>query len=232
MSASVLRRVVQVLALAMVWPALGVAQEKAPKAGPSENYDAEFQRYLTAARAMSAKRPGGEWAASLFSDRRGRAVNDIITVRVVESVSATGAADSSLTKRSEAEASVAKLFGGESKLPGFIDPTNLASAESQTQFKGGGTTTRSGELSTIMPARVVDVLANGDLVLEGIREIDINGDRQIIVLTGSVRPMDVSRSNVVLSSQMAQLRIRYFGQGLIRDNLRPGWLVRILNKIF
>ncbi len=232
MFAKVLPRVVVAVTLAVALPAAGVAQEKPPKAGPSENYDTEFQRYLTAARAMSTTRPGGEWATSLFSDRRARAVNDIITVRVVESVSATGAADSSLTKKSEAEASVAKLFGGESKLPGFLDPTNLASTEAQTKFQGGGTTTRSGELSTVMPARVVDVLPNGDLVLEGIREIDINGDRQIIVLTGSVRSMDVSRQNVVLSSQMAQLRIRYFGQGLIRDNLRPGWLVRILNKIF
>jgi flagellar L-ring protein precursor FlgH len=83
-----------------------------------------------------------------------------------------------------------------------------------------------------MPARVVEVLPNGDLVLEGIREIDINGDRQIVVLTGTVRPTDVTRNNIVISSQIAQLRIRYFGRGLIRDNLKPGWLVRVLNKIF
>lgn len=220
------------IVMTLLGSSVAAAQEKAPPAGPSENYDTEFQRYLTAARAMRSPRPAGEWAANLFSDRRGRAINDIITVRVVESVSATGAADSSLTKNSEAEASVSKLFGLDGKLPSFIDPTNLASNESQTRFQGGGSTTRSGELSTTMPARVVDVLPNGDLVLEGIREIDINGDRQIIVLTGSVRTMDVSRQNVVLSSQMAQLRIRYFGKGLIRDNLRPGWLVRILNKIF
>lgn len=204
----------------------------AVRAMPSDNYDAVFQQYLEAARRMPADRPANDWATGLFVDRRARRVNDLVTVRVIETISATGSADSSLSKKSEAEASVAKIFGLEGKLPGFIDPTALASSNSDTSFKGGGSTTRSGELSTTMPARVVEVLPNGDLVLEGIREIDINGDRQIVVLTGSVRSTDVTRSNVVLSSQIAQLRIRYFGRGLIRDNLRPGWLIRVLNKIF
>ena len=79
---------------------------------------------------------------------------------------------------------------------------------------------------------MVEVLPNGDLVLEGAREVDINGDRQIIVLTGVVRTADIDRRNVVLSPSVGQLRIRYFGRGLIRDNLKPGWLLRVINKIF
>jgi len=69
-------------------------------------------------------------------------------------------------------------------------------------------------------------------VLEGAREIDINGDRQIVVLTGVLRPADVMPGNVALSTSVGQLRIRYFGKGLIKDNLRPGWLIRFVNKIF
>ena len=83
-----------------------------------------------------------------------------------------------------------------------------------------------------MTARVSDVLPNGDMVVEGVREIEINGDRQIVVLTGVVRGADVDRSNIVLSTSIGQLRIRYFGRGLIKDNLKPGWLVRVLNKVF
>ena len=83
-----------------------------------------------------------------------------------------------------------------------------------------------------MTARVAEVLPNGDLVLEGVRELDLNGERQIVVLTGIVRPMDVRRNNSVLSTQVGQLRIQYYGRGLMKDNLKPGWLVRILNKIF
>ncbi len=52
------------------------------------------------------------------------------------------------------------------------------------------------------------------------------------VLTGVCRPRDVSDQNVVLSPSIGQLRIRYFGRGLMKDNLKPGWLVRILNKVF
>ena len=83
-----------------------------------------------------------------------------------------------------------------------------------------------------MTARVSEVLPNGDLVLEGVRELDINGDRQIVVLTGVVRPTDIGPGNVVPSTAVGQMRIRYFGRGLIKDNLTPGWLIRIFNKVF
>jgi len=202
------------------------------KVPPSDNYDELYARYLAAARATTDAPRSISWMSDLALDLRARQVNDLVTVRVVESIVATGTADSTLSKNSKASASVTKLFGLESKFPDWLDPTNLASSASDTSFKGGGVTSRTGELTATLTARVVEVLPNGDLVLEGVREIDINGDRQIIVLTGVVRPADISRNNVVPSTAIGQLRIRYFGQGLIRDNLKPGWLVRVLNKIF
>jgi flagellar L-ring protein precursor FlgH len=54
----------------------------------------------------------------------------------------------------------------------------------------------------------------------------------MVVLTGVARPRDVSDQNIVLSPSIGQLRIRYFGRGLMRDNLKPGWLIRVLNKVF
>jgi flagellar L-ring protein precursor FlgH len=83
-------------------------------------------------------------------------------------------------------------------------------------------------VTTNITVRVAEVLPNGDLVLEGAREIDINGDRQMLVLTGVVRQVDVSP----LSTAIGQLRVQYFGHGLIKDSLSPGWIGRILNKIF
>ena len=109
---------------------------------------------------------------------------------------------------------------------------SLAALSASTAFKGGGNTSRSGSLSADLTARVADVLPNGDLVIEGVREIEINGDRQIVVLTGVVRQADIGPGNVVASPAIGQMRIRYFGRGLIKDNLQPGWLVRALNKIF
>lgn len=206
----------------------------AAASAPSDNYDELFQRYLAMARASApaASTPDGLWMSGLMSDLRARRLNDLVTVRVVETVAAQGSADSSLDKDSKGTASVTSLFGAESKFPGFLDPSSLAALGAKTAFKGSGSTTRNGSLTAVMTARVADVLPNGDLALEGIREIDINGDRQIIVLTGVVRTADIGPGNVVPSTAVGQMRIRYFGRGLIKDNLQPGWLVRVLNKIF
>jgi flagellar L-ring protein precursor FlgH len=210
------------------------APKKGEKAAPSDNYDELFQRYLLAARATASAptAPGDLWMAGLMGDFRARKVNDLVTVNVVENITALGSADSNLDKKSNASASVANLFGVESKLPGWIDPASLASLGSNTSFKGGGSTTRSGSLSAAMTTRVVEVLPNGDLALEGVREVEINGDRQMLVLTGVARVRDISPGNVVPSTAIGQMRIRYFGRGLIKDNLSPGILVRVLNKIF
>ncbi|HEY8548662.1 MAG TPA: flagellar basal body L-ring protein FlgH [Vicinamibacterales bacterium] len=211
-------------------PALSSAQTPS-----SDVYDVLYARYLESARqttAAAASGPSIDWMTNLGLDRRARAVNDLVTIRVVENIEGAGTADSALDKSSKATAGVSQIFGIEKKLPSFVDPTNLVGASSDTSFKGGGATSRTGTLSATITARVVEVLPNGDLVLEGAREIDINGDRQMIVLTGVARPHDISDQNVVLSPAIGQLRIRYFGRGLIKDNLKPGWLIRVLNKIF
>lgn len=205
----------------------------APAAVVVDSYDELFVRYLESARATT--NPAGPsigWMTGLGADLRARNVNDLVTVHVVESIVGTGTADSSLDKASSGGAAVSSLFGIESKLPSWLDPSSLVGANSKTDFKGSGTTTRAGTLSAVLTARVTEVLPNGDLVLEGAREIDINGDRQIVVLTGVVRTSSINKANVVPSTAIGQLRIRYFGRGLIRDNLQPGWLVRVLNKVF
>jgi flagellar L-ring protein precursor FlgH len=201
----------------------------------ADTYDALYARYLQAARMPTAPdTPARDisWMSGLSNDHRARRVNDLVTIRVIERISATGSADSSLDKASSGSASVTKLFGLEGQLPSSVDPTDLVAASAGTKFKGAGTTSRSSDLTAIVTARVVEVLPNGDLVLEGAREIDINGDRQLAVLTGVLRTADIAPNNVALSSSVGQLRIRYFGRGLIKDNLEPGWLIKILNKIF
>jgi flagellar L-ring protein FlgH len=216
-------------------PAAAVAPAPSGPVTPVDNYDELYQRYLDAARTTqpgtgAAATPN--WVADLFRDPRALRPNDLVTVQVIESISAAGGANSTLSKDSKAALSLSSLFGVQKLLPRSLDPTNLVNTASSSGFKGSGATTRTGELTAVMTARVSEVLPNGDLVLEGVREIDINGDRQIVVLTGVVRPFDISQNNVVLSPQIGQLRIRYFGRGLIKDNLQPGLLVRLLNRIF
>jgi flagellar L-ring protein FlgH len=210
-------------------PAAGEAQNGN---GSPDNYDRVLAQYLATARSVPAVPSQNSWMSSLFADVRARSVNDLVTVHVIENVVASGAADSTLDKESDANIGTGRIFGIDPKFADWFDPTALARYSASTGFKGSGATTRSGALSAVITARVSEVLPNGDLVLEGVREIDINGDRQIIVLTGVIRTADVGPGNVVPSTAVGHMRIRYFGRGLIKDNLTPGWLVRILNKIF
>jgi len=210
-------------------------QAQTPTSKPTDNYDELFQRYLQEARDAKSAAPeiqAWSWMSALALDHRARYVNDLVTIRVIENITGSGTADSALAKNSSAAAAVSKLFGMEKRFPGSADPTALVAAKTATDFKGAGTTNRTGELTASMTARVSDVLPNGDMVVEGIREIEINGDRQIVVLSGVVRQVDIDQNNIVRSTEIGQLRIRYFGRGLMKDNLKPGWLIRALNKVF
>lgn len=209
-----------------------LAQDAKKDTRKLDEYEAQLSRLLESARAQAAAPEPTAWMSGLFGDLRARRVNDLVTVRVVENIAAAGSADSALDKQSNANASVTRLFGLESKFPSWLDPTSLVNGSANSQFTGSGSTTRSGSLTAMITARVTQVLPNGDLVLEGVREVDINGDRQFIVLSGIVRPYDISPGNIVSSAAVGQMQIRYFGRGLIRDNLKPGWLVRIINKVF
>jgi flagellar L-ring protein precursor FlgH len=208
--------------------------EKTQKPVPSDNYDEMFARYLKEAHQTPAPRASDawNWMSGLALDLRARRLNDVITISVVENIVGSGTADAALGKTSSAAISLPNLFGLEKKLPSAVDPANLVGFKGDSQFKGTGATNRSGILTAQLAARVSEVLPNGDLVVEGVREIAINGDQQVLVLTGVVRVADISSNNVVLSTSIGQLRIRYFGRGLMKDNLNPGWLIRVLNKIF
>ena len=203
----------------------------------SDNYDELFQRYLQEAREAKAARSrtiqAWAWMSGLALDRARASVNDLITIRVDREHHRQRhrrfGADEGERRHCRRGASSS---ASRSKLPSAVDPTALVAAKTEHRLQRRGTTNRAGELTAQMTARVSDVLPNGDLVVEGVREIEINGDRQIVVLTGVVRAVDIGPSNVVLSTSIGQLRIRYFGRGLMKDNLKPGWLVRVLNKVF
>jgi flagellar L-ring protein precursor FlgH len=224
--------IIATAATALLFAASMVFAQEVP-ATAKDNYDELLQLYLQSVRTTAAPANAGDtWMSGLLGDLRARRVNDLVTVQVIESVNALGTADSALDKNSNASASLSSFFGIESRMPTWLDPSALASLGASTDFSGSGATTRTAALSAVITARVAEVLPNGDLALEGIRELDINGDRQILVLTGIVRVADVGPGNVVPSTAVGQMRIRYFGKGLMKDNLSPGWLVRVLNKVF
>lgn len=164
------------------------------------------------------------WANGLLLDHRARQTGDLVTVQIVENITAIGTADSNLDKNSKS--------GGTLPWPLPTKWAGALSSSAETQFTGGGTTSRAATITAVMSARVVERHPNGDLAIVGMREIVINGDRQFVTLSGVIRQADVAKGNVIASPMISDLRIQYAGQGFMKDNLSPGWLIRFLNKIF
>jgi flagellar L-ring protein precursor FlgH len=106
---------------------------------------------------------------------------------------------------------------------------NLANLGSNTQLDGSGTTSRQTVLTTTLTARVTGVLPNGNLLVEGTKDVQVNSERQTIVVRGAIRPADIAADNSVRSDRLAQMEIRLNGKGVVGDSIRrPFILYRLL----
>ncbi|MDJ0782885.1 MAG: flagellar basal body L-ring protein FlgH [Desulfosarcinaceae bacterium] len=172
---------------------------------------------------------------SLFTNPKARHIGDILTIRIVESSSATNKASTQTGRSSSVSASVNNFFGLENDFSAnspFFNPFGRVSGGVESDFDGSGTTKRSGDLTATITARVVDILPNGNLIVMGSREVLVNREKQEITLSGIVRPRDISSENVVLSNYIADAKIAYSGSGIINDRQRPGWLARTIDAIW
>ena len=137
---------------------------------------------------------------------------------------ATGATQTS--RKSSVDSSITALLGVKSATGALA---NLATANSDTELNGSGTTSRGTTLSTTLSARVTHVLPNGYLVLEGTKDVQVNSEHQFIKIRGIIRPMDLSPGNVITSTQLAQLEINIDGKGVVNDAIKRPWILyRIL----
>ncbi len=171
----------------------------------------------------------------LFINTKARRVGDIVTIKVVESSKATNKATTSTGRNSSISAGIDSFFGLEQNYPStrsFFSPFGEVKAGFESSFKGDGATSRSGDLTAYITARVTEVLPNGNLHIMGSREVAINNERQFITLSGIVRSRDISPNNVILSTYISDARIAYSGAGVIDDRQRPGWMTRVLDTIW
>ncbi|NQU24168.1 MAG: flagellar basal body L-ring protein FlgH [Candidatus Nealsonbacteria bacterium] len=109
------------------------------------------------------------------------------------------------------------------------DPTILAEMDNKIKAEGSQETAESLVLK--IACHVVDTRPNGNLVLEGHRQIRVNHEVWDVSLTGEIRPEDVLANNTVLSESVADLLIYKREQGAVRDAVRQGWLLRFLDKV-
>ncbi len=166
--------------------------------------------------------------SSLYRDPKARFVNDMVTIVVSENTQAVASADAKTTRDTANSANFDNLFGIEKKIS---ELPNLLSGKSSSSFTGTGETSRATTLQTTLSARVVDVLPNGYLVVEGFRELRVNNENQSVYLTGVIRPEDIALNNTIPSAAVAQMSVRVQGKGVVSQPTKPGWLYRILTGI-
>lgn len=175
--------------------------------------------------------------AYLYEDLRAMRVGDILTVKIVEKHKGSKSADTAVQRESTIDNSLTGTAVGYVGIPGIRlgDEARRAlsiDASARNKFNGKGATNREGTLTGTISVIVMEVLPNGDLRVEGRREVTVNSEKQLMTIAGIVRRVDVDTKNTVLSSAIADAKIEYAGLGVLDDVQRPGWLVRILDWIY
>jgi flagellar L-ring protein precursor FlgH len=160
---------------------------------------------------------------SIFSETKGHKIGDIITILIIENSTAVQKATTQNKKSSNL--GVKAGTGPLSFIP------NISSGASG-DFSGDGTTSRSGNISAKISARVTKIFPNGNLAIEGKRSIRINDEVQDITITGIARTLDISSENTILSTFLADAQIKYKGNGVVGTVNRPGVIKRVSDWLF
>ncbi len=173
---------------------------------------------------------------NLYQDNRARRIGDIVLVKIVETSSGKKTAETKATRESDITAGISSLFGYEQSLltKGGQHTPSLTSlnADMANSFQGKGETKRDSTVTATISAKVVDIAMDGNLIIQGYREIRVNNETQHIILSGIVRPSDISQDNSILSSNIADARIEYNGTGSLASKQEPGWLTNALDVVW
>jgi len=216
-----------VLALVLLRLAEGAGKPKTAELRPIDRMikDAEAQAQEVVLAPGSLFDPSGRMA-DLARDQRALHPNDLVTIVILDKASAISKGGSTASRKSSAKAGVNAFFGPV-KTPGPL--SSLADISGEGKLDGQAETSRESQLSTTVSARVTHALPNGNLVVEGSKEVTINSERQRVYVRGVLRWNDLSPSNRISSDRLAELEVKVDGKGLVNDSIRrPGFLYRLL----
>lgn len=180
---------------------------------------------VSGAAAAGAENPVTGNSVSMYSDVRASKIGDVISVIISESNSASKNAKTTTKKANASSVDGAATTGA---LDGLF-PGATGSATLSNDYSGQGATSRTGQLTSRMTVRVIDILPNNDLVVEGSKTMEINEDREVMTLSGIVRPSDITSTNTIYSYQIGNAMFTYKGTGALSQAERPGILTRIIN---
>lgn len=233
-----------ILPILLAGIAIGIAgcgarsQHPIPDLGYIEDYNVRDEN--------RARDTGSLWEDSqttsiYFLDKKARRVNDIITVRIVESSSASNSGTTSTSRSSNVNMGVDTFLGQEDTLFGASKAIGKATgaafspsvgASSNNSFSGAGAKQKSDTITATISARVVKVLSNGNLAVRGKRELVIDDEKQTIYISGIVRPEDVDAQNTIPSTLLADAQIMYTGSGSIATSQRKGWATQLVEYVW
>ena len=163
---------------------------------------------------------------SLFSDQKATRIGDAVTILVIEASSATNDSRKSTSR----ESNLSLASGAKNNSTELLDVS--ASLGTGNTFKGEGSAQTQGSVRAKISARVDSLFSNGDLWISGSRTISINGEDQLIRISGIVRPSDIQADNSVYSYNISDANIIFQGKGMVNDTQEPGWLTRFFHWIF
>jgi flagellar L-ring protein precursor FlgH len=176
-------------------------------------------------------------AEFLYEDNRANRVGDIVMVVVSEVADASSKADTTADRTTTNQYGITAapdkgtLLGGAMDSLGLTPSLSIESDNANT-FEGKGETTRNTTLTATVASRVVRMLPGRVMQVEGARRVRVNNETQILVVRGLVRARDIQSDNSVPSSSLAEAQIELYGEGVLADKQRPGWLTRILDNVW
>jgi flagellar L-ring protein precursor FlgH len=161
--------------------------------------------------------------ANLFQDNRARSVGDILTVVISETTSTN--------EREQRQQSKTNSFNGSATV--FGTPTVAeSSGDFGRRFAGSAQMTSDRRFADRLAVTVVDVMPNGNLVVEGYRSRVVAGEERVLMLTGVVRAQDVAVGNVVQSTSLANAKLTYLGRGPGTRTVNQNFLGRLMNRVW
>ncbi|MCP4219483.1 MAG: flagellar basal body L-ring protein FlgH [bacterium] len=176
------------------------------------------------------------FVSKMYSDPVARAINDIVTIQVSESSTATNSAELTTSKKTSVSMGIDNLLGLETDLGSKISPnfsnSSMLGSSTDNSNAGKGESTRESTLTAYITARVIDVMSNGNLVIEAKKEVMVNKEKQVAVLTGIIRTRDISYANVVQSNKVADMQIRFSGKGPVSSKTKRGWLSWLIDVVW
>lgn len=170
---------------------------------------------------------------NVCADKKAHSVGDIITIMVQENNGATRDNATTTAKKNSVDASLSSLFYNPA-VSGLLTKGGTLPAmkwSTDNSFNGGGTIKNSETITAQMAVHVIDVMPNGNMVIEGNLHTAFSGEKQDAILRGTVRPDDIQANNTLFSYNIANASIQFVSKGTITDNQRKGWFSRVWDKV-